>query len=194
MKDRIDIVNFVVLCRGKEKIYLSQRERKTVEESRRALEGLIKSNPNQTYYGINTGVGALLKKRIPKRRLREFQENLIMSHACGVGLPLEKEIVKGMMLHMIFNLKKGYSGIRLETLELLIEMFNRDIIPVVPEKGSLGASGDLFPQAYISLALIGKGEVWHQGERLSTISVFEKYKIQPVKLQTGEAIALLMKQ
>jgi len=191
MEDQMHFVDFVTLCRGKEKIYLSQKEKKIVEESRGALKSLIKSNPDQVYYGINTGVGALLKKRIPRRKLREFQENLIMSHACGVGLSLEKETVKGMMLHMILNLKRGYSGIRLETLELLIEMFNKDIIPVVPEKGSLGASGDLVPQAYISLALIGKGEVWHQGERLSTISVFEKYKIQPVKLQIGEAIALL---
>jgi histidine ammonia-lyase len=113
--------------------------------------------------------------------MKEFQENLIMSHTCGVGPPLEREIVKGIMLHMILNLKKGYSGIRLPTLELLVEMFNRNIIPVVPVKGSLGASGDLVPQAHIALALIGRDPQ----QILSTAA------LEPAKLQIGEAIALL---
>jgi histidine ammonia-lyase len=113
--------------------------------------------------------------------MEEFQENLIMSHACGIGPPLEMEIVKGIMLHMILNLKKGYSGIRLPTLELLVEMFNRNIIPVVPIKGSLGASGDLVPQAHIALALIGRDP-----QRILPAAGPES-----AKLQIGEAIALL---
>jgi histidine ammonia-lyase len=113
--------------------------------------------------------------------MQEFQENLIMGHTCGVGPPLEKEIVKGIMLHMILNLKKGYSGIRLPTLELLVEMFNRDVIPLVPAKGSLGASGDLIPQGHVALALIGRDPQ----------RVLAAAGLEPVKLQAGEAIALL---
>lgn len=191
MKDRLNFTDFVTLCQNRGKIGLSDEEKQTVRESRKALKDIIKANPDKAYYGINTGVGALLRKPIPKRRLREFQENLIMSHACGVGKPLEKEIVRGMMLHMILNLKKGYSGIKLETLEGLVAMFNKDIIPVVPEKGSLGASGDLVPQAHIALALIGKGKVWYRDTALLSERVLRSFGICPVELETGEAIALL---
>ncbi|MCK5182094.1 MAG: aromatic amino acid lyase, partial [Dehalococcoidia bacterium] len=143
IKDKLDYSEFVNLCRGQKTIELEGRDKERIRRSRRAFESILKSNPRQSYYAINTGVGALLNRRIPRGRMEEFQENLIMSHSCGIGPPLEREIVKGIMLHMILNLKKGYSVIRLPTLELLAEMFNRNIIPVVPVKGSLGASGDL---------------------------------------------------
>jgi len=181
MKDKLDYAGFVDLCRRAKLIELEEGERHRMRESRKAFEGVLKSNPGKSYYAINTGVGALLNRRIPKDRMEEFQENLIMGHACGIGDPLEPEIVRGIMLHMILNLKKGYSGIRLQTLELLIEMFNRNIIPVVPAKGSLGASGDLVPHAHIALALIGRDAQ----QILCTAG------LEPVKLQVGEAIALL---
>lgn len=170
MKDRISYSEFVALCRGEKKIKLTEAEKEKIRESRKVFEEILEANPETAYYGVNTGVGALLDKRIPKDRMGEFQENLIMSHACGIGKAVEKEIVKGMMLHMILNLRSGNSSIRLETLELLIKMFNANIIPIVPEKGSLGASGDLVPQAHIALALIRDGGA---------------------KLEAGEAIALL---
>jgi len=181
MKDKLDYSEFVDLCRGGRTIELEEGDKERVRESRTALEDILKSNPHQSYYAINTGVGALLNRRIPKGRMEEFQENLIMGHTCGIGPPLETEIVKGMMLHMILNLKKGYSVIRLPTLELLVEMFNRNIIPVVPAQGSLGASGDLVPQAHIALALIGRDPQ----QMLRTAG------LEPAKLQIGEAIALL---
>ena len=140
--DKLNYSEFVNLCRGQRTIELKEREKERIRQSRKAFEDILKSDPHKSYYAINTGVGALLNRRIPKGRMEEFQENLIMSHTCGIGPPLEREIVKGIMLHMILNLKKGYSVIRLPTLELLVEMFNRNIIPVVPAKGSLGASGD----------------------------------------------------
>jgi histidine ammonia-lyase len=180
-KGKLDYSEFVNLCRGQGTIKLTAGDRKKIRRSRRAFEEVLKSNPDKSYYAVNTGVGALLNRRIPKGRVEEFQENLIMSHTCGVGLPLERDIVRGILLHMILNLKKGYSGIRLPTLELLVEMFSRDIIPVVPAKGSLGASGDLIPQAHIALALIGKDP-----QRVLTAAGLE-----PAKLQVGEAIALL---
>jgi histidine ammonia-lyase len=180
-KDKLNYSEFVNLCRGQRTIELRGRDKERIRQSRKAFEGVLKSNPHKSYYAVNTGVGALLNRRIPKGRMEEFQENLIMGHTCGVGLPLEREIVKGMMLHMILNLKKGYSGIRLPTLELLVEMFNRNIIPVVPAKGSLGASGDLVPQAHIALALIGRDPQ----------QILPAAGLEPAKLQIGEAIALL---
>jgi histidine ammonia-lyase len=180
-KDKVNYCEFVSLCRGQRRIRLEARDKERIRQSRKAFEGVLKSNRDKSYYAVNTGVGALLNKRIPEGRMEEFQENLILSHTCGVGPPLEKEIVKGIMFHMILNLKQGYSGIRLPTLELLVEMFNRDIIPVVPAKGSLGASGDLVPQAHIALALIGRDP-----QRILAAAGLE-----PAKLQVGEAIALL---
>jgi histidine ammonia-lyase len=179
--NKLNYSEFVGLCRGQRTIELAGRDKERIRQSRKVFEDVLKSNPDKSYYAVNTGVGALLNRRIPKGRMGEFQENLIMGHTCGVGPPLEKEIVRGIMLHMILNLKKGYSGIRLPTLELLVEMFNRDIIPVVPAKGSLGASGDLIPQAYIGLALIGRDP-----QRILAAAGLE-----PAKLQIGEAIALL---
>ena len=181
IKDKLDYSEFVNLCRGQKTIELEGRDKERIRRSRRAFESILKSNPRQSYYAINTGVGALLNRRIPKGRMEEFQDNLIMSHSCGIGPPLEREIVKGVMLHMILNLKKRYSVIRLPTLELMVEMFNRNIIPVVPAKGSLGASGDLVPQAHIALALIGRDPQ----------RILPTAGLEPAKLQIGEAIALL---
>jgi histidine ammonia-lyase len=179
--DKLNYSEFVSLCRGQRTIKLEARDKERVRQARKAFEGVLKSNPDKSYYAVNTGVGALFNRRIPKGRMEEFQENLIMGHACGVGPALDREIVRGIMLHMILNLKKGYSGIRLPTLELLVEMFNRDIIPVVPSKGSLGASGDLIPQGHIALALIGRDPQ----------QVLAAAGLEPAKLQVGEAIALL---
>ena len=180
-KGKLDYSEFVDLCRGQRTIKLEERDKERIRQSRKTFERILKSDPHKSYYAINTGVGALLNRRIPRGRMEEFQENLIMSHTCGIGPPLEVEIVKGMMLHMILNLKKGYCGIRLPTLELLVEMFNRNIIPVVPAKGSLGASGDLVPQAHIALALIGRDPQ----------QVLRAAGLEPAELQIGEAIALL---
>jgi histidine ammonia-lyase len=180
-KDKLNYSEFVNLCRGQRTIKLEETDKERIRQSRKVFEAVLESNPRKSYYAINTGVGALLNRRIPKGRMKEFQENLIMGHACGVGPPLEKHIVKGIMLHMILNLKKGYSGIRLPTLELLVEMFNRDIIPVVPAKGSLGASGDLIPHGHIGLALIGRDP-----QRILSAA-----GLRSAKLQAGEAIALL---
>jgi histidine ammonia-lyase len=181
IKDKLDYSEFVNLCRGQRTIQLKARDKERIRQARKAFEGVLKSNPDKSYYAVNTGVGALLNRRIPRGRMEEFQENLIMSHTCGIGPPLEREIVKGIVLHMILNLKKGYSGIRLPTLELLVEMLNRNIIPVVPAKGSLGASGDLVPQAHIALALIGRDPE----------QILRSAGLEPAKLRIGEAIALL---
>ncbi|MFH0892431.1 MAG: aromatic amino acid ammonia-lyase [Candidatus Falkowbacteria bacterium] len=191
MEKYLDFADFVSLCREQQEISLNDEEIGAVIASRQVLDDILRKNPRKAYYAVNTGIGALLNKRIPLGKIGEFQDNLIMSHACGVGPPLPPEIVRGMMLHMILNLKKGVSGIRLSTLELLIKMFNQDIIPAVPAQGSLGASGDLIPQAHVSLALIGRGKIIRDGRIIDTASVFKDEGIEPARLGAGEAIALL---
>src|SRR4051812_3851403 len=114
-------------------------------------------------YGINTGFGNFAEVRIPSESLGELQVNLLRSHAAGVGEPLPVAVVRAMMLLRANVLAKGFSGIRVETLGLLIEMLNRRIHPVVPARGSVGASGDLAPLAHLALVLIGEGEAWIDG-------------------------------
>lgn len=193
MKGKLNYSELVEICRGGRKLALTRKQRDAVGESRRVFEEIMRADPQRPYYGINTGVGALLDRRVPDSRMREFQENLVMSHCSGVGPAVEREIARGMLLHMILNLKKDCSLIRLPTLELLIELFNRDIIPVIPRKGSLGASGDLAPQAHVALALIGRGDVCRgDGEKpLPARSVLNDHGLQPAALEMGEAIALL---
>jgi histidine ammonia-lyase len=127
-----------------------------------------KSESDEPIYGINTGFGHLAHVKIDKKEVNQLQENLLMSHACGVGEPLPIETVRAMMVLRINALIQGYSGIRLETLHKMVEYLNDNFIPVVFEKGSLGASGDLALLSHMSLPLIGKGEVFWNGVRMST--------------------------
>lgn len=191
MNKNFNLKDFVFLAIGKKRLSLTNLEKQKIIKSGKVLKRILKENPQKLYYGINTGVGALLNEDIPEEKWEEFQANLIRSHCCGVGNSLPREVVRAMMLHMILNLKKGHSGIRLETLRLLIEMFNRDLIPVVPEIGSVGASGDLVPQAHIALALIGEGEILHKSGKRSAAAVLKAGGLKPAKLEVGEAIALL---
>ena len=116
-------------------------------------------------YGINTGFGALYNVKINDHNLQKLQENLVMSHACGTGDEVSSEIVKLMILFKVKSLSYGNSGVQLATVKRLIDFYNNDIIPVVYEQGSLGASGDLSPLAHMSLPLIGLGEVYYKGEK-----------------------------
>ncbi len=189
MYNYIHFAKFAEMCKGKDKDVLSKIEKQKNKYTRKNLEEEIETD--KKYYAINTGVGALLNKHIPKCRMSEFQENLILSHSCGVGKPIEIDIARGVMLHMIISLKKGYSGVKLETIEFLIKLFNENITPVIPEKGSLGASGDLIPQAHVAACFLGAGDVWYLGKRQKTSLVFKRCGIQALKLEEGEAIALL---
>ena len=117
-------------------------------------------------YGVTTGFGSFADVHIPLDRLRELQLNLMRSHAAGVGAPLGEEETRALMLLRANVLARGFSGVRLETLELLVEMLNRRVHPVVPSQGSVGASGDLAPLAHLALALVGEGECVFEGRRL----------------------------
>ncbi len=188
LKEKLNLENFIDFARENFKIGLSDKIKEQVIAGRERLE---EKALKETIYGVNTGFGALAEKSISQDKINQLQHNLIKSHACGVGSPLEKEVVKGMMLLLINSLAKGYSGIRLETLETLVEMFNKEVLPVVPEKGSLGASGDLVPLAHLGLVLIGQGEAVYKDKLLKGRDALKQAGIEPVKLKAKEGLALI---
>ena len=142
-------------------------------------------------YGINTGFGTLAEVRIEKSDLKKLQRNLILSHSAGVGNPLPPEEARALMLLRANVLAKGYSGIRLETLQLLLDMLDKDLLPVVPERGSVGASGDLAPLAHVALALIGDGEVFLDGARMNAAEGLKRCGLVPAILEAKEGLALV---
>lgn len=170
------------------KVKISKKVRNILLEKRKNLENSIK---NKTIYGINTGFGILADKKISFGELDELQENLVLSHAAGVGKPVKKEIVRAVMLIRANSLCKGFSGIRPEVVDQLLLFLNENIIPVVPEKGSVGASGDLAPLAHVALALIGKGEVFYKDRRYKTEEFLKQMEIEPLILKAKEGLSLL---
>lgn len=142
-------------------------------------------------YGINTGFGSLCDVKISKADLSKLQENLVMSHACGIGDEVPQDVVRIMLLLKVQSLSYGYSGADLRTVERLIYFFNEDILPVVYQLGSLGASGDLAPLAHLSLPLLGKGEVVYNSERRLSSEVLAELNLEPIHLQSKEGLALL---
>ena len=171
-------------------IELSEEIKNSISENRKFLELKIDSD-NELYYGINTGFGSLCNHVISKDDLKKLQINLVRSHACGAGEEIDPVLVKLMLLLKIKALSLGSSGIQLATVERLIYLFNNNILPVVYESGSLGASGDLSPLAHISLVLIGEGYVNYNGNRLRTIDLYNEMGLTPVELESKEGLALL---
>ena len=172
------------------KIELSAESEAKVVKCRAYLDKKMASG-EEVIYGINTGFGSLCNTVISDENLGELQENLVKSHACGLGEEVPQEIVRIMLLLKIQGLSYGHSGITLETLTLLIELFNNEINPVIYQQGSLGASGDLAPLAHLSLTLLGLGEVYYKGEKRDSKSVLEELSLTPVKLKSKEGLALL---
>jgi histidine ammonia-lyase len=186
----LDLDNFVKIARHKELVLISQKSQELLLQARIFVEKIVQGEV--PVYGINTGFGKLSDVRIKSSETDQLQKNLLMSHACGVGPVLPQEVVRGMMALRINALIKGHSGIRLETLEKLMELLNADIIPVVFEKGSLGASGDLAPLSHMSLPLIGLGEVIYQNRRMPTLEAFKLAKIEPLShLEAKEGLSLI---
>ena len=169
---------------------LSSESKSRIRKCREYLDQKLIDNKEQIY-GINTGFGALYKKKVSKNDLEKLQRNLVMSHACGTGDEVPGEIVKLMLLLKIQGLNYGNSGVQVETVERLIDFFNHDILPVIYQQGSLGASGDLAPLAHLSLPLIGLGEVSYQGKKKSAKSILKKFGWKPIHLRSKEGLALL---
>lgn len=145
----------------------------------------------KTAYEINTGFGLLANTRIAAKDLQSLQRSIVMSHAAGVGEPLDDELVRLIMVLKINSLARGFSGIRLEVIEALIALVNHQVYPFIPAKGSVGASGDLAPLAHMSLLLLGEGKARYQGKWLSAKSALEKAGLKPLKLEAKEGLALL---
>jgi histidine ammonia-lyase len=168
---------------------LSPSARRRVQKARRTVLAALQSGRH--VYGVNTGFGQLAEVRIPSADLAQLQKNLLRSHAAGVGAPLSERTVRAILLLRANCLARGHSGIRLETLELLLEFLRRGIHPVVPRQGSVGASGDLAPLAHIGLALMGEGEVFYQGRRIPARAALRRAGLRPARLEAKEGLALV---
>ena len=171
------------------KVTLAESSKKKLTEARNFVEAKLKEK--KAYYGINTGFGKLANKRIYTEDLTKLQENIVLSHSAGVGEPFSRDTSRLIMLLRANVLAQGYSGICSGTLDLLLDFLNQDITPIIPSQGSVGASGDLAPLSHIALALIGKGEVVHQSERMPAAQALEMCKLQAVTLQAKEGLALV---
>ncbi len=148
-------------------------------------------SPDELVYGVNTGFGFLQNVRVEADQLEQLQKNLLMSHACGMGEEVPEEIVRLMVMLKIKSLSYGYSGVQIETVKRLMDMYNNNVLPVVYTQGSLGASGDLAPLSHLTLPLIGMGEVKFEGRKVPAAEVNEKFKWKPIKLQSKEGLALI---
>lgn len=186
--ESLTIPEIARVARGKVQVELSEKAAEKVRKSREALERFIKNK--KVLYGVTTGFGALGNVNISMKDIEKLQVNLIRSHAADVGKPLDKEIVRALMLLRANTLAKGNSGIRLETLETLVQMLNGGVHPVIPEKGSVGASGDLGPLSHMTLILIGEGHAEYKGRILTGKEALKKAGIHSIRLGFKEGVAL----
>ncbi|WP_053955837.1 histidine ammonia-lyase [Inediibacterium massiliense] len=168
---------------------LTQEALEKVKKSRAFVDKLV--DEERTVYGITTGFGKFSDVAISKEEAKDLQKNLIMSHACGVGEHFPEDVVRAIMLLRANALSKGFSGIQPKTLQTLIEMINKGVHPAIPEKGSLGASGDLAPLSHMTLVLIGEGEAYYKGELMTGKEAMGKAGIEPVVLTSKEGLALI---
>lgn len=177
------------VCRNYEKVELSNLAVEKILESRKVVDDFVDNE--DVVYGITTGFGKFSDVTISKEESKTLQKNLIITHAVGAGKPFDTEVVRGIMLLRINNLAKGYSGARLETIQTMIVMLNKKVHPVVPEKGSLGASGDLAPLSHMVLPMIGLGQAEYKGEILTGQEAMEKSGIPVIQLTAKEGLALI---
>jgi histidine ammonia-lyase len=175
---------------SKFKLRLGQKAIHAILKCRTYLDNRV-NDSDDLIYGVNTGFGSLCNTAISKGDLSQLQVNLVRSHACGTGELVPQQIVKTMLLLKAIGLARGHSGVKLDTVERLLFLYNEDIIPVVYQQGSLGASGDLAPLAHISLVIIGEGEVYWNGVRTETAKVYEQLRLEPIQLASKEGLALL---
>jgi histidine ammonia-lyase len=178
------------LLKYKQLVSITFAAHEAILKCRNYLDEKISSS-DELFYGINTGFGFLQNVRIEKEQLNTLQSNLLLSHACGLGDEVPDEIVKLMMMLKIKSLSYGYSGIGIEVVKRLMDMYNNDVLPVIYTQGSLGASGDLAPLAHMCLPLIGEGEVRINGEKVPAKKALEKFDWNAIQLQSKEGLALI---
>ena len=185
----LTLQDVVQVCRFYKEVELSEEAKENILNSRKVVDEFVENE--KVVYGITTGFGKFSDVTISKEDSKLLQKNLIVSHAVGAGDPFPTEIVRGIMLLRINSLAKGYSGIRLETIQTLIDMLNKRVHPVIPEKGSLGASGDLAPLAHMVLPMIGLGKAEYEGEVMDGASAMAKAGIETIELTSKEGLALI---
>ena len=186
----LDLDTISEIIRNNKKLILSEEAVGNIVRCREYLDKKMASQ-EAPIYGINTGFGSLCNVVIPDSELEQLQTNLVMSHACGTGDEVPQDVVKLMLLLKIQAVAYGKSAVQLVTVERLVDFFNNDILPVVYQQGSLGASGDLAPLAHLSLPLLGMGEVYYKGVRQPASEVLSELDLKPVQLKSKEGLALL---
>src|SRR3989442_12805451 len=185
----LTLTEIATVAFGEAPVKISSSARPRVLASRKVIEDIV--GRDDIVYGVSTGFGKLSDVRIPHDALRGLQLNLVRSHACGIGNPLSEPEVRAMMLLRANVLALGFSGIRLEIIEMLCDLLNHHVCPVIPEKGSVGASGDLAPLAHLALSLIGEGEASFEGERVESREALRRAGLEPQRLEAKEGLALL---
>ncbi|OFY63530.1 MAG: histidine ammonia-lyase [Bacteroidetes bacterium RIFCSPLOWO2_02_FULL_36_8] len=173
-----------------EKLVLSEKTKEKILQGRNYLDEKIKKSKTPVY-GVTTGFGSLYDKNISKKELEQLQTNLMLSHACGTGEKVTRQVVQIMLFLKIQSLSYGNSGVQLETVQRLLDLFNEEVCPVVYQQGSLGASGDLAPLAHLTLPLLNLGEVYYKGKRIPAEQINKLYGWKPLHLKSKEGLALL---
>lgn len=186
----ISLTEIDAILKENQTLELADSARSVIQKCRTYLDEKV-ARSERLIYGVNTGFGSLCNTAISTEDLEQLQTNLVLSHACGTGEEVPSDIVKRMILLKVLGLSHGHSGVQVETVERLIFFFNNDILPVVYQQGSLGASGDLAPLAHLSLPLIGEGEVYVKGERMSSKAMNAQFNLKPIVLRSKEGLALL---
>ncbi|MBQ1871512.1 MAG: histidine ammonia-lyase [Lachnospiraceae bacterium] len=187
--ENLTLEDLVAVARNGAEVELSDEAKENVRRSRQVVDDIIAEK--RVVYGVTTGFGSFCNTVIPTEESKKLQKNLIITHAVGAGDPFPQDIARAIILLRINNLAKGFSGIRMETLESLIGMLNKGVTPVIPEKGSLGASGDLAPLSHMVLPLIGLGEAWYKGERMTGEEAMKKAGVPIIELTEKEGLALI---
>jgi histidine ammonia-lyase len=186
---RLTLKQIVDVAYGQEHVALTDEARARAERARTVVEKIV--HEGRTVYGVNTGFGKLSDVRIEPENLRQLQLNLVRSHSCGLGNPLSEAEARAMLLLRANVLACGYSGARALLIDTLIAMLEQGVTPVIPERGSVGASGDLAPLSHLALAAIGEGQVFYKGERMPSQTALERAGIEPLQLEVKEGLALL---
>lgn len=170
-------------------VELSSEALHKIQRSRDYVEQIVAED--RVVYGVTTGFGKFSNVKIAHEDVLQLQENLILSHQTGVGEPVPEEIVRAIMLLRLNTVTKGFSGVRVCVVQTLVDMLNKRVHPIIPRKGSVGASGDLAPLAHLAGVLIGHGEAWYNGQRLPGADAMKRARITPLQLQAKEGLALI---
>src|SRR3989442_5465277 len=186
--ERLSIQDVVAVARG-EPVELSPAAAERMRAARDVVDAKVAAGA--TVYGVTTGLGSLANVRLQPEEVRRLQHDLLRSHAVGVGSPLGEWEVRAMLLLRAHVLALGYSGVRPVVVERLLDFLSHDVLPVVPERGSLGASGDLAPLAHLALPLIGEGDVSYHGQRMPAETALQKVGLEPLALEPKEGLALV---